>query len=147
MEMVTRFFDVVLVTDSSAHGLYRATKNAFNEKAIPMQNIIGYSSDTTNVMFGEQHSVVVFLKQDAQHVLTVKCFCHMIHLCSSYACQKMSTSLEDLCGNVYSHFSTSSLRQKEYQNFQDSVKAEPLKLLGTAQTKWLSLESCVTRIL
>ena len=147
MKIVTRFFDMVSVVDSTANGLYQAIKNAFNEKAIPMENIIGYSSDTTNVMFGEQHSVVSLLKQDVPHVLAVKCSCHLIHLCSSYACQKLSTSLEDLCRNVYSHFSRSSLRQKEYQQFQEFVEAEPHKLLCLAQTRWLSLESCAKRIL
>ncbi len=87
------------------------------------------------------------LKQNVPHVLAVKCSCHLIHLCSSYACQKLSTSLEDLCRNVYSHFSRSSLRQKEYQQFQEFVEAEPHKLLGLVQTRWLSLELCVTRIL
>ena len=112
-----------------------------------MENIIGYSSDTTNVMFDEQHSVVSLLKQDVPYVLAVKCSCHLIHLCSSYACQKLSTSLEDLCRNIYSHFSRSSLRQKEYQQFQQFVEAEPHKLLSLAQTRWLLLESCVRRIL
>ena len=62
MKIVTRFFDMVSVVDSTANGLYQAIKNALNEKAIPMENIIGYSSDTTNVMFGEQHSIVSLLK-------------------------------------------------------------------------------------
>ena len=150
MKIVTKFFDMVSVVDSTANGLYQAIKNALNEKAIPMENIIGYSSDTTNVMFGEQHSVVSLLKQDVPYVLAVKCSCHLIHLCSSYACQKLSTSLEDLCRNIYSHFSRSSLRQKvytQYKQFQEFVEAEPHKLLSLAQTRWLSLESCVTRIL
>ena len=147
VETVTRFFDMVSVTDSTANGLYDAIKKAFNEKAIPISNIVGYSSDTTNVMFGEHHSVVTLLKQDVPHVLAVKCSCHLIHLCASYACLKMSTSLEDLCRNVYSHFSRSSLRQKEFQEFQEFVEAEPHKLLGVTQTRWLSLESCVRRIL
>ena len=44
MKIVTRFFDIVSVVDSTANGLYQAIKNALNEKAIPMENIIGYSS-------------------------------------------------------------------------------------------------------
>ena len=59
----------------------------------------------------------------------------------------MSTTLEDLCKNIYSHFSRSSLRQNEFHQFQEFVEAEPLKLLGISQTWWLSLESCVKRVL
>ena len=147
MEPVTRFFDMVSVEDSTANGLYGAIKNAFEGKAIPVKNIVGYSSDTTNVMFGEHHSVVALLKKDAPHVWAVKCSCHMIHLCASDACLKMSTTLEDLCRNVYSHFNRSSLRQKDYRQFQEFVQAEPHKLLGVAQTRWLSLESSISRLL
>ena len=135
VNIVSRFFDMVSVVDSSANGLYQAITNAFGEKAIPIENIIGYSSDTTNVMFGEQHSVVSLLKRDVPYVLTIKCSCHLIHLCSSYGCQNLSTSLEDLCRNIYSHFSRSSLRQKEYEQFQAFVEAEPHKLLCLAQTR------------
>ena len=141
LKIVTRFFNMVSVLNSTANGLYHAIKTAFNEKEIPMENIIGYSSDTTNVMFGEQHSVASLLKRQIPYVLAVKCSCHLIHLCSLYACQKLSTSLEDLCRNAYSHFSRSSLRQKEYKLFQHFIEAEPHKFLGLAQTKWLSLES------
>ena len=38
-----------------------------------MENIIGYSSDTTNVMFGSQNSVSQLLKSDVRHVHVVKC--------------------------------------------------------------------------
>jgi hypothetical protein len=48
----------------SATGLYKAIKGSFEEKKIPIKNIIGYSSDTTNVMFSEQRSVIALLKKD-----------------------------------------------------------------------------------
>lgn len=43
---VTRFFDMVSVQDKGAEGIYKAIKNAFEEKKIPLGNIIGFSSDT-----------------------------------------------------------------------------------------------------
>ena len=98
-------------------------------------------------MFGENQSVVALLKKDAPHVFAMKCSCHMIHLCASYACLKLLKTLEDSCRNIYSYFSRSSLRQKEFQEFQEFVNANPHKLLGISQTRWLSLESCVRRVL
>ena len=41
----------------AADGIYSAVKRVFSELHIPMNNIIGYSSDTTNVMLWEHHSV------------------------------------------------------------------------------------------
>ena len=98
-------------------------------------------------MFGENLSVSTLLKKDLPHVAAIKCSCHMIHLCASHACLKLSTTLEDLCRNIYSHFSRSTLRQKDFTQFQEFVQAQPHKMLKLSQTRWLSLESCVTRIL
>jgi hypothetical protein len=44
---VTRFFDMVEVENCTATGLYKVIKGSFEEKKIPIKNIIGYSSDTS----------------------------------------------------------------------------------------------------
>ncbi len=87
---VTRFLDIVEVDNSGANGLYQAIRAIFQEKFIPLSNIIGYSSDTCNVMFGENLSVSTLLKKDFPHVTAVKCSCHLIHLCASHARLKLS---------------------------------------------------------
>ena len=45
----------------------------FNELNIPMANIVGYSSDTTNVMFGKYNFI-----SELPHVQIVKCSCRLI---------------------------------------------------------------------
>ena len=139
--------DMVEVEDSTAAGIYSAFKGVFQTLNIPMVNIIGYSSDTTNVMFGAHNSVSQLLKTDVRHVHVVKCSCHLIHLASSYAALKLPKSLEDLCRDVYAHFSRSSRRQDTYKEFQNFFEVEPHKLLSPGQTRWLSLGLCVNRIL
>ena len=112
-----------------------------------MGNIIGYSSDTTNVMFGQYNSVVQLLKSEFSYIQAVKCSCHLIHLVSSYAASKLPKSVEDLCRDVYAHFHRSSKRQDVFKQFQAFFGVEPHKLLSPAQTRWLSLQECVNRIL
>ena len=139
--------DLVECTDSSAVGLYSVLKITRNGMNIPMENIIGYPYDATNVMFGEHHSVSQLLKKDYNHVKTIKCSCHLIHLASSKAALELPKSLEDLCRDVFSHFSRSSKRQKDYDSFQAFFEMEPLKIPSPGQTRWLSLQACVDRIL
>ena len=139
--------DMVEVEDSTAEGIYSAFKGVFQTLNIPMDNFIGYSSDTTNVMFGAHNSVSQLLKSDVRHVHVVKCSCHLIHLASSYAALKLPKSLEDLCRDVYAHFSISSKRQDAYKEFQEFFEVEPHKLLSPGQTRWLSRGLCVNRIL
>lgn len=66
---VTRFFDMVELTSGKASDLYDALKSCLSRKKIPLKNLIGFSSDTTNVMVGEQSSVFSHLKKRICHTL------------------------------------------------------------------------------
>ena len=133
--------------DGSARGIYSKMKEVFNNMNIPMSKIIGYSSDTMNVMFGQYNSVVQLVKSEFSYVLLVKCSCHLIHLVASYAASKLPKSVKDLCGAVYAHFHHSSKRQDVYKEFQAFFDTEPLKLLSPTQMRWLSLQECMNHIL
>ena len=98
-------------------------------------------------MFGEHNSVSQLLKSEIPNIQLVKCSCHLIHLASSYAVLKLPKSLEDLCRDIYTHFHRSSKRQDVYKEFQSFFNLEPAKLLAPGQTRWLSLQACVNRIL
>lgn len=139
--------DMVEADDGTALGIYTQLKETFNDLHIPMTRIIGYSSDTTNVMFGQYNSVAQLLKSDLKSIQVVKCSCHPIHLVSSYAALKLPKSVEDLCRDLYAHFHRSSKRQDVYKEFQAFFGVDPLKILSPAQTRWLSLQECVNRIL
>jgi hypothetical protein len=139
--------DMVEMVDGTAKSIYKAVKKTFTDFHIPMENIVGYSSDTTNVMFGEYNSVAQLIKSEYPKVVAVKCSCHLIHLASSYAALQLPKGLEDLCRNVFAHFNRSSKRQDVYKQFQQFYNVDPHRLLSPGQTRWLSLEACVNRIL
>ena len=146
-EMQYWLIDMIETEDASAKGIYSKLKETFNSLNIPMSNIIGYSSDTTNVMFGQYNSVVQLLTSEFPYVQAVKCSCHLIHLVSSNAAATLPKSVEDLCRDVYAHFHRSSKRQDVYREFQALFEVDPLQLLSPAQTRWLSLQECVNRLL
>ena len=131
--------DMVEADDRTAVVIYSKLKETFDDLHIEMTHIIGYSSDTTNVVFGQHNSVAQLLKCDFNFIQVVKCSCHLIHLVSSYAALKLPKSVEDLCRDLYAHFHRSSKRQDVYKEFQAFFNVEPLKILSPAQTRWLSL--------
>ena len=51
------------VPQSDAETLFQTILNMFENNNIPLEHIIGYASDTTDVMFGEFNSVVSQLKE------------------------------------------------------------------------------------
>lgn len=141
------FLDMVEVSSGTAAGLYNCLKQMLLNKNIPIENMVGFSSDTTNAMVGEHSSVFALLKNDLPHIALVKCSCHMIHLSSSKACLKLPRNVEDFLRSVGAHFSRSSKRQMKLKEFQEFFQVEIHKILAPAQTRWLSLKACVDRVL
>ncbi|CAG9835526.1 unnamed protein product [Diabrotica balteata] len=145
--IVTSFFDIVEAEGSKANELFDTLKKRLVDKNIPISNLVAFSSDTTNVMAGQYHSVFALLKNEIPNILCVKCSCHMAHLAISHACLKLPRSIEDLVRNIGSHFSRSAMRNERLQEFQSFFKTDIHKILKPAITRWLSLKQCVDRIL
>ena len=109
--------------------------------------VIGFCADTCNVMFGANHSVSTLLKDKIPNLLTVKCSCHSLALCASYACKKLPPEAEETVKLIYNHFSRSTSRRREFETFQIFADIAKHIILSPGQTRWLSLEACVNRIL
>ncbi|CAG5046361.1 unnamed protein product [Parnassius apollo] len=141
------FLDMVELSSGTAKGLYDCLHQMLRNKNISIENMVGFSSDTTNVMVGEHCSVFALLKKDLPHIALVKCSCHIIHLSSSKACLKLPRNVEDFLRSVGAHFSRSSQRQLKFREFQEFFQVEIHKILTPAQTRWLSLKACIDRVL
>ncbi|XP_064082024.1 uncharacterized protein LOC135198424 [Macrobrachium nipponense] len=126
-EMKCVFVDLIELPNGKADTIYGKIKACMTSCNIPMINVIGFCADTCNVMFGKHHSVSQLFIKDCPWILPVKCSCHLIHLCSSYASQKLPKSLEDLCRNIYSHFHMSSQRIEAFREFQDFFQVKNTK--------------------
>lgn len=119
------FVYFIEMRDVSAQGLFDILKECTTSKNIPLDNIVAYCSDTSNVMMGANHSVATLLKECLMNVVIIKCACHMIHLCTSHAYFKLPKYIEDLCRNILAHFSFNSKRQHSFKEFQKFVEIEP----------------------
>lgn len=140
----TTFFDLKESESGNATDLYNCLKHAFTSKNIPIDNLVGFSADTTNVMDGDNHYIFSLLRDSNPNIVCIKCSCHMIHLAASKACLKLRRSTEDLLRNIGSNFSRSSAKQKKLKEFQIFFRVE---ILPPAISRWLSLKECVNRIL
>ncbi|XP_028402033.1 uncharacterized protein LOC114524975 [Dendronephthya gigantea] len=146
-KMDCNLIDIIQLDDGKAETIYSAIVECFEQKDIPMENIVGFCADTCNVMFGSRHSVAQMLVANYPWIIPVKCACHMIHLCASHASVQLPKSIEDLCRNISSYFHLSPLRTKNFQEFQEFFDLEKHQLLKPGQTRWLSMKMCVDRII
>ena len=103
----------------------------FTEANIPYKkNLIGFAAHGANVMMGKNNSLSTLLKEEIPSLFVMKCICHSFHLCSSYACQKLPRSVED----VYSYFQ-SPKQSSMLKEFQEFVNIKPHKILHVCQTR------------
>ena len=142
------FLSLVEVKNCTAQGIYELIVNFFLKYSVPYKkNLIAFASDGANTMFGQHHSVKTLLENDISNLFVMKCICHSLALCASYACQKIPDEIEDTIRNIYTYMKYSFKRQLEFKEFQTFLEIKPHKLLQPSQTRWLALHDCNTRIL
>lgn len=153
-KVISRFWDLIQLFDqqttdhvANAKKLYNTVIDSFKKFDIPMENIIGFGSDGCNAMMGRNNSVSSRFRQDFPGIIVIKCICHSLHLCASDACKELPLNCEKLARNIYNFFKSSSKRQSEFKEFQHFAEVDVHKILRPAQTRWLSLNAVVQRIL
>ena len=63
---------MISLEDRGAMGLHKEIKQTFEGKDIPISNIIGFSSDTCNVMFGEFNGLATLMSKDIPGLVAIK---------------------------------------------------------------------------
>jgi len=149
--IVSRFWNLVQVHDknnpnsgATANNLFNSVMNSFEKYNIPDSNVIRFSSDECNAMFGKNNSVVSRLYERFPGIYTMKCICRSLYLVASEACKQLPRSCEELARNIYSFFSHSAKRQSDFVQFQTFAEVKIHKILHPSQTRWLSLTTVVT---
>lgn len=143
-----RFLTLIPLKDARAENLYMTITKFFETKNVPYkQNLVGFASDGASVMVGKHNSVVSRIKSDIPHIFIMKCISHSFHLCASNACQVLPRGIEDLVRDIYNYFANSPKRIETFKEFQNFAHTKIHKMLHPAQTRWLSLEAAVCRVL
>lgn len=90
------------ISNATAIEVFEVIMDFFNNNNIPYQNnLIGFALDGTASMFGINHSVKTLLEQEVKGIFVMKCVCHSLALCASYACEKIPNYVEHLVREVY----------------------------------------------
>lgn len=141
------FFGLLKLELSNAESIFLAIKTYLLKFNIPIDNLIGLAADNASVMQGNKTGVQARFKKDLPHIYILACVCHSVHLCSSAAANKLPRSVEDFVRNIYNYFSNSSKRIDQLNECQIFCQLKPKKLLHPAQTRWLSLQAAVDRVI
>ncbi|XP_050316342.1 uncharacterized protein LOC126750689 [Anthonomus grandis grandis] len=142
------FLALIPVVETTGAVLYEILINFLTENGVPYKsNFIGFASDGASNMVGVNNSVVSRLRENIPGIFIMICICHSFYLCESYACHKLPEEVEQFAREVYNYFSNSPKRVEEYKEFQEFANVSISKILHPSQTRWLSLECVVKRLL
>ncbi|XP_075161555.1 E3 SUMO-protein ligase KIAA1586-like [Haematobia irritans] len=147
-EILDLFFGLLDVENGDAESLFNAVKDYFAEKKVDYKKrIIGFGADGEATMTGKRNSVASRFKKEIPHLFVIKCVCHSLALCSSKAALRLPSSVETLTRQIYNYIAESPKRINTFAEIQTLLEFKPRKILHPAQTRWLSLEMVVNRIL
>jgi len=107
----------------------------------------GFASDRANVMASQNNSVMTRLKAENKSIFLIKRICYNFSLCANYACKKLPRWVKDLTRDVHNYIVDNYKRTAFYEEFQKFTKTAVHKILHSVQTRWLSLESVILRLL
>ncbi|EFA13075.1 Zinc finger protein 862-like Protein [Tribolium castaneum] len=135
-----RFLDLIKVESATAKSLFEALKiSVFEGHNIPFSNMIGFGADNCSVMMGDVNGLKALFQKENASIVTIGCTCHSFHLCASYACEKLPSTVEQFCRDIYNYFSNSSKRSMKLKECEIFCDEKPHRLLRPSQTRWLSL--------
>ena len=146
LKVDTRLLNLVPVDEETAAGLFETMQSDLGKHGIEIKHLVGFAADTTNVIFGNNNSIVRRIKDANPHCLTIKCACHSCALAVSHACTVLPRHLEQLVKECYNYFAYSSKRTREFQEFQEFTDSNQHPMLRFYNIRWLSLGNCVERI-
>jgi hypothetical protein len=104
-------------------------------------------NSVAGVMFGKNNSVHQLLQKDIPHIFAITCVCHSFAIVASNACKELPRFVEDAVRDIYNYVKCSTKRMLSLKHFQELCDLHPRKMLKRAQTRWLSLEAAVKRVL
>lgn len=146
-KVVDHYLSLIEVKDSSAKNLYEAIIDFFTRNNINSRNMLGLGADNASVMQGNKTGLKAQFQELIPHIFVLGCVCHSFSLCSSAACTKLPKNVEKFCRDVCNYFSHSSVRTQSLIEFQEFCRIKPHRMLKLSQTRWLSLQDVVNRIL
>lgn len=143
-EVVSTYLGMVQLESATAAAIADQLDELLTKSNIKVKNCIGIGTDNANVMTGINNGVHHLLeKKWNKTLILVRCICHSIQLAVSYACAVLPRHLEFIVKETYGWFSHSTLRQKSYTElYKRLYDKEPLKILNTCETRWLSIFFC-----
>lgn len=148
MRIRDRFLSLIPLQSFDHKSIFDKVVEFFRNNNIPFEkNMVAFAADGAAVNFGRTNSVSQLFKDCIPDLFVIMCVCHSFAIVASNACEELPRFLEDMMRDIYSYIKGSTKRLASLQMYQKLYNVALHKILYPSQTRWLSLESVVIRLL
>ena len=102
---LTRFLDMPVCNVGTAENLFGFIDIALGERGIAWSNVVGFESNTTNVMVGKHNSVLSRVRMKQPNVYSQGCVCHLANLCLQAGVKVLPIDVDDFFVDLFYYFS------------------------------------------
>jgi hAT family C-terminal dimerisation region len=150
--MVTsNFLDMCTTTGATAAAIFEKIDLVLRHNNIPWLNCVGFSVDNASVNMGKKNSIKSRVLEENENVYFMGCPCHMAHNAANKGSRAFvgmtNFDVEELVIDSFYWFDKSTKRKNELNEFCEFCDFEYKQVLKHVSTRWLSLETAITRIL
>jgi hypothetical protein len=141
---------IPVVKESSCTGenIFNSIDNDLKSRNLSWEKCMAFGSDNASVMSGKNKGVIAYVKRKQDSVHFAGCACHLLHLVAKYANDEcIPAPIADTLTDMFYYLKNSAKRLTELKDIQSLFGKDHLKVLKYVPTRWLSLLTCVERIL
>lgn len=149
-KIVSTYLSLVELESCNADAITHAVLTTLKEKNLNIKNMVGLGSDNASVMVGINNGVFKKILSEVPTFIHIPCVCHSLQLAVSAAANDtLPRNIDYLIKETYNWFSHSTLCQAEYKNLYKAINDNhsPLKIVKSCNSRWLSIENAVSRII
>lgn len=146
--LTSTFLSLSELQNCDAQSISACVLQTLRDKGLNIKNLKGIGVDNASVMTGINNGVCARLQNECPSLIMIRCVCHSLQLAISSASQCLPMNLDFLVRETYNWFAHSAVRQCTYKSLFAAINDghEPRKIVQVCQTRWLSIESAVARI-
>ena len=115
---------------------------------ISWDRCVSFSSDNAANMIGKNKGLTAFISNKNPHIKFIGCCCHLLHRALQKASKvAIPVDIEFFVIQIYYYLDKSSKRKHELVAYQQLCNEKIHKILKHVNTRWLSLETSLGRII
>lgn len=133
-----------LETDTKGESIFNTMNKFFQEKGIPVCNILSAATDGAPAMTGRHKGFISYLKQAVPNVLAIHCVIHRQHLVAKNLSERLHTSLHYVIKAV-NKIRSNPLSDRLFDQLCVQNDEEYNRLLLHTEVRWLSKGTCLNR--